>query len=200
MNPPVSPESSPSTDAGGGSPQLQPPASAGRRRWLYAGVAAAAALGGAGVAWWRFRPHAVADGAEKALWGMEFERPEGGSVALQALAGKPLLLNFWATWCPPCVEELPMLNAFFREQAPNGWQVLGLAIDQPSAVRKFLARIPLEFPVGLAGMGGTELGRSLGNLTGGLPFTVVLGANGSVLHRKMGQITPQDLKLWAALR
>ena len=93
-----------------------------------------------------------------------------------------------------------MLNAFFREHAAKGWQVLGLAIDQPSAVRKFLARLPLEFPVGLAGMDGTELGRSLGNLTGGLPFTVVLGGNGKVLHRKMGQVTAQDLQLWAGLR
>jgi thiol-disulfide isomerase/thioredoxin len=173
---------------------------AARRRLLYAGVAGAAALGGAGLAWWKFQPHAMETGAEEALWALEFERPEGGTVALKSMAGKPLLLNFWATWCPPCVEELPMLNAFFREHAAHGWQVLGLAIDQPSAVRKFLARLPLEFPVGLAGLGGTDLGRSLGNLTGGLPFTVVLGANGRVLHRKMGQVTPQDLKLWAPLR
>jgi len=109
----------------------------------------------------------VEPGAEQALWGLEFETPAGGTVAMKSLAGKPLLLNFWATWCPPCVEELPMLNAFYREQSSKGWQVLGLAIDQPSAVRKFLARIPLDFPVGLAGLGGTDLGRSLGNLTGG---------------------------------
>ena len=92
-----------------------------------------------------------------------------------------------------------MLNAFHREHAAKGWQVLGLAIDQPTAVRKFLERIPLDFPVGLAGLGGTDLGRSLGNLTGGLPFTVVLGAEGKVLHRKMGQVTPQDLQLWSAM-
>ena len=67
-------------------------------------------------------------------------------------------------------------------------------------MRKFLARLPLDFPVGLAGLGGSELGRSLGNLTGGLPFTVVFGAEGRVLHRKMGQVTPQDLQKWVALR
>ncbi len=171
-----------------------------RRRLLYAGVAGAAALGGAGLAWWKFQPHAMEPGAEQALWSMEFDQPDGGALALKSFAGKPLLLNFWATWCPPCVEELPMLNAFYREHSAEGWQVLGLAIDQPSAVRKFLARIPLEFPVGLAGLGGTDLGRSLGNLTGGLPFTVVFGADGRVLHRKMGQVTPQDLALWSALR
>jgi thiol-disulfide isomerase/thioredoxin len=173
--------------------------SAARRRLLYAGVAAAAGLGGAGIAWWKFQPHAMAAGVEQTLWGLEFERPEGGALAMAALKGKPLLLNFWATWCPPCVEELPMLNTFFRDNAPKGWQVVGLAVDQPSAVRKFLARLPLDFPVGLAGLDGSELGRSLGNLTGGLPFTVVLGGNGQVLHRKMGQVTAEDLRAWAAM-
>ena len=192
MTTPDVPESAPPLTGAQHSPR--------RRRLLYAGVAGAAALGGAGLAWWKFQPHAMESGVEQALWSMEFERPEGGVVSLQSMAGKPLLLNFWATWCPPCVDELPMLNDFYRQQSPAGWQVLGLAIDQPSAVRKFLQRIPLEFPVGLAGLGGTDLGRSLGNLTGGLPFTVVLGASGRVLHRKMGQVTPQDLKEWAALR
>ena len=196
---------SPAADAApaGQSGQADPGAAAlqpARRRFLYAGVSGAAALGGAGLAWWKFQPHAMEPGAEQALWGMEFDTPDGGTLALKSFAGKPVLLNFWATWCPPCVEELPMLNAFYREHAAKGWQVLGLAIDQPSAVRKFLARIPLEFPVGLAGLGGTDLGRSLGNLTGGLPFTVVLGGDGRVLHRKMGQVTPDDLKLWSALR
>ena len=167
---------------------------------LYAAVAGLAAAGGAGLAWWKFQPHAVESGAEAALWSMEFEKPEGGMLSLRALSGKPLVVNFWATWCPPCVEELPLLNAFYRQHAANGWQVVGLAIDQPSAVRKFLQRMPLDFPIGLAGLGGTELGRSLGNLTGGLPFTVVLGGEGRVLHRKMGQVTSEDLQLWTALK
>ncbi|WP_287878647.1 TlpA disulfide reductase family protein [Acidovorax sp.] len=171
-----------------------------RRRALYAGVAAAAAAGGAGLAWWRLQPHAMQAGAEQALWTQAFDTPEGARLAMQAFAGKPLLLNFWATWCPPCVDELPMLNTFHRNNKEKGWQVVGLAIDQPSSVRKFLTRLPLDFPVGLAGLGGSELGRSLGNLTGGLPFTVVFSAEGRVLHRKMGQVTPQDLQTWVAMR
>lgn len=176
------------------------PQASRRRLMAYAGVAAAAGLGGAGLAWWRFQPHAVLSGAEAALWAQQFEAPSGGApVAMARFRGKPLLVNFWATWCPPCVDELPLLNAFYREHAAKGWQVVGLAIDQPSSVRQFLGRLPLDFPVGLAGLSGTELGRSLGNLTGGLPFSVVMGADGSILHRKMGQVTAEDLTQWASL-
>lgn len=171
-----------------------------RRSALYAGVAAAAGAAGAGLAWWRLRPAPAQDGAQQAVWTQAFDTPDGARLDMAGFAGRPLILNFWATWCPPCVEELPMLNTFYRENRSNGWQVVGLAIDQPSSVRKFLTRLPLEFPVGLAGLGGSELGRSLGNLAGGLPFTVVFGAKGQVLHRKMGQVTSDDLQRWLALR
>ena len=134
------------------------------------------------------------------LWPLDFETPEGTTLAMQSLRGKPLVLNFWATWCPPCIEELPLLDAFYRENSPKSWQVVGLAIDQPSAVRKFLARTPVSFPIALGGLGGTDLGRALGNLAGGLPFTVVVGAGGDVLKRKMGRLTPADLAQWAQLR
>lgn len=170
-----------------------------RRRALYALVAAAAGASGAGWAWWKFRPHSVEQGAEQALWIEVFETPDGAPLPMQTFQGKPLLLNFWATWCPPCVAELPLLNQFYRDQSAKGWQVVGLAVDQPSAVRSFLGRAPVDFPIGMAGLGGTDLARSLGNLTGGLPFTALFGADGQVLHRKMGQISTQDLQKWAAL-
>lgn len=164
-----------------------------------AGVALAAGAAGAGVAWWRFRPHAVQDGAAQALWSSRFEGPNGEAVDLQAWRGQPLLVNFWATWCPPCVEELPMLNAFHTRHAASGWQVLGLAVDQPSAVRRFMEKLPLVFPVGMAGLAGTELSRTLGNATGALPFTVVMGRDGAVLHRKLGKVSQTDLDTWAQL-
>ena len=109
-----------------------------------------------------------------------------------------MLLNFWATWCPPCVEELPMIDAFWREHAAKGLQVVGLAIDQPSAVKRFLERQALGFPVGLAGLGGTELARSLGNETGSLPFSVFFAADGRVLAKKLGQLSREDLVGWFA--
>lgn len=171
-----------------------------RRHALYGVVGAVAGASGLGWAWWKFQPRNAAPEIEQALWGQSFQTPEGATLALQSFQGQPLLVNFWATWCPPCIAELPLLNGFFQEHAAKGWQVVGLAIDQPSAVRTFLARSPVNFPIGMAGLEGTDLARSLGNLAGGLPFTVVLGRNGRVLHRKMGQITAQDLERWRGLK
>ena len=105
-------------------------------------------------------------------------RPDGGELALGSLRGRPLVLNFWATWCPPCVEEMPMLDRFQREQQRGGWQVVGLAVDSAAPVREFLARHPVGFPIGLAGMQGVELSRALGNTRGALPFSVVFDARG----------------------
>ncbi|RZI70710.1 MAG: TlpA family protein disulfide reductase [Variovorax sp.] len=169
-----------------------------RRRWVVGGVAAVAAAAGVGGAWWRERigSGSGADALDAAFWGQRFERPDGGDVVFSAMRGRPLLINFWATWCPPCVEELPMIDRFFRDHAVNGWQVVGLAIDQPSAVRKFLARTPVSFPIGLAGLEGTDLVRQLGNTGGGLPFTLVVNSGGTVAARKMGKLEPTDLDTW----
>jgi len=167
-----------------------------RRGWLYGGVAAVAAIAGLGGAIWHRRANGGGERLDAAFWAQRFERPEGGELVFEQLRGKPLLINFWATWCPPCVEEMPMIDAFFRENAANGWQVVGLAIDQPSAVRKFLAKTPVSYPIGLAGLQGTELVKNLGNTAGGLPFSIVLDANGAISARKMGKIEPADLQAW----
>lgn len=179
------------------------PISAKRRAALYGGVAAIAAAAGSGWAWWKYQPHVMqgAPGepdAATAFFTQTFDAPDGSLVQAADFAGKPLLLNFWATWCPPCIAELPMLDEFWAKHHTHGWQILGLAVDQPGAVRKFLERSPVAFPVGMAGLQGTELTRAMGNLTGGLPFTVVFNAAGKVQHRKMGELKPSDLREWAA--
>ena len=180
-----------------------------RRNLAMGGIVAAAGLAGVGTAWWTSRSRtesANADGdvridaAGDALWRLNFDTPEGKTLAMSTLHGKPLLLNFWATWCPPCVEELPLLDRFYQENKDSGWQVLGLAVDQPSAVIKWLQAKPLSFPVGMAGFGGTELSKSLGNLAGSLPFSAVFSATGALLQRKAGKLTPEDLALWAQLK
>ena len=181
-------------------PSDHPPARAdARRRWLLLGTGAAAALAGAGLAAWRLRPGPVQPGAPDGLWSASFEGLDGQPMPMAGLRGRPLLLNFWATWCPPCVNELPLLDRFHARQQAGGWQVLGLAIDQPANVQKFLQRVPLHFPIALAGLGGADLSRSLGNERGGLPFTVLFGADGSILKRKMGELTEQNLLDWSQL-
>jgi len=171
----------------------------GRRRFWTAGVALAAAAAGAGMAWWRYRPGPVLSGAEAAFWDGRFQDPQGRDLAVADWRGRPLLVNFWATWCPPCVEELPLLNAFHATNESRGWQVFGLAVDRPSAVLEFTRRLPLRFPVGMAGLAGTELSKTLGNVSGGLPYTVVFGREGTVLHRKIGKVSEADLEQWAML-
>ena len=170
--------------------------STSKRRWLLGGAALAATAAGAGLAVWRLQPGKPVPAAVQALWRLSLPTPQGTPLALAELRGRPILLNFWATWCPPCIEELPMIDAFWRENTANGHQVLALAIDQPSAVRKFLTRQALGFSVGLAGLEGTQLAKSLGNAVGGLPFTVFFKADGSIWRQKMGQLTADDLAQW----
>lgn len=175
-----------------------------RRNLIYLGAATAAGLAGVGAAWLKYEPQKLTavqtSAAEDALWTMSFDTPDGQPQPMSKFRGKPLLLNFWATWCPPCIEELPLLDAFYQEHKGKGWQVLGLAVDQPSAVRKWLQAKPLSFPVGMAGFSGTDLSKTLGNLAGSLPFTVVLGASGALLHRKTGKVSKEDLAQWVQLK
>ena len=166
-----------------------------RRQWLIgAGVGGVAAVAGAGLAWWQLR---VGEAPLPAgFWDSRFERPEGGELSLASLRGKPLVLNFWATWCPPCVSELPLLDRFHQEQNPRGWTVVALAVDSPTPVREFLRQRPLAMPVGLVGLDGVAFGRALGNVQGGLPFTVVIDRSGAVGSRKLGALKPQDIAGW----
>ena len=124
------------------------------------------------------------------LWAASFQTPEGKTLKLSELKGRWWLLNFWATWCAPCIKEMPDFDRFHQDElarGAQGWPVVGLAIDAPTPVRDFLKRRPVRYPIGLAGLNGTELMRSLGNLKGGLPFTVAVDPQGAIAWRRPGE-------------
>ena len=180
------------------------------RRTLLALVGLSAAFGGA---WWAWRkqastntatanPQADAaiapgDAVPATVWQQQFDTPAGPALALSAFQGKPLLINFWATWCPPCVKEMPELDRFSQTFKAKGWHVIGLAIDSPTPVKAFLSKVGVGFDIGLAGMGGTELSQTLGNDAGGLPFTVLIDAQGRIRQRKAGGTHFDELAAWA---
>jgi thiol-disulfide isomerase/thioredoxin len=166
-----------------------------RRHWML-GVAAGAVVAGVGVSWWRSSASRLPPAVEQLLWSSRFEQPDGSPLALATCRGRPLVINFWATWCPPCIEEMPLLDNFFRQNSSKGWQIVGIAIDQPSAVRRFLAAQPVHYPIALGGLNGNHLGRELGNESGSLPYTLVLDAQGRVMERKLGRLDPLDLQKW----
>lgn len=164
------------------------------RRFLLAFAGLTALAGGVGLA---LRGRHDDAAALEALWSMRFDTPDGGSLVMAERRGKPLLINFWATWCAPCVREMPAIDRFGRDFSSNGWQIVGLAIDGPTPVREFLTRVKVDFPIGLAGLEGTQLARLLGNESGGLPFTVVLDPAGRIVQRKLGETSYEELAGWA---
>ncbi len=143
---------------------------------------------------------AAVDRETAGFWGLSFpspDEPEPRTVATAAFRGQPLLVNFWGTWCPPCVKEMPELDRFAREHAAQGWRVLGLAVDNARAVREFLKRTPVSYAIAMAGFDGSELARKLGNAQSGLPFTVAFERSGRVWRIKAGETNAAELAGWA---
>ena len=170
-----------------------------RRGWL-GWAAAVTGLGAAGVAAWRFGAAPSVPQPSADWWRQRLAPPRGdGTVALSTFRGKPLVLNFWATWCPPCIRELPLLDAFYQQHRGNGLQILGIAVDRPEAVERFLRQRPLQFPVLLAGDAGMGLAQPLGNNRNALPFSVLFNAEGEALEHRLGEVDQKTLARWAGM-
>jgi len=112
---------------------------------------------------------------------------DGTAVQLpDAWAGRPTLVNLWATWCAPCLKEMPDLQAFSAQQGAAGVRVVGIALDDPDAVRNFLAAHGITYPILTDAPGPADAGVRLGNRAGVLPYSVLIDANGRLLKTRIG--------------
>lgn len=142
----------------------------------------------------RFQPAAPADAAVGALMQASLPDAAGSSRRIAEWQGKTLVVNFWATWCPPCVDEMPELVELQNDLGGRNVQVLGIGIDSPSNIRQFSEKHRITYPLLVAGMEGTELSRQFGNQAGGLPFTVLIGSDGTVRKTYIGRLDLAKLR------
>lgn len=129
-----------------------------------------------------------------ALLAESLPNEKGVKEALSKWQGKNLLVNFWAPWCNPCVEEMPELSELQNSELGKKIQVIGIGIDSPSNIAEFTQKVKVAYPVYVAGMSGTELSRQFGNNQGGLPFTVLIGADGTVKKTYLARLKFDALK------
>lgn len=123
---------------------------------------------------------------------------EGNIVDLAAnYRGKRVLINVWASWCGPCIEEMPELQRFASAQGADGVQVVGLALDTVDGVRDFLSRVPVSYPIVLDTPGPADASVWLGNAKGVLPYTVLVGADGRIERQKIGPFQHGEITGWA---
>ena len=136
------------------------------------------------------KPHAAVDN----LFGQSLNDLQGTPQPLAKWKGKPLLVNFWATWCAPCVQEMPELSELAGADGGKTFNVIGVGIDSPSNMQAFAQKLKIAYPLYVAGMGGTELSRAFGNNAGGLPYTVLIGADGQVIKTYLGKLKFEELR------
>lgn len=127
------------------------------------------------------------------LWTTTLPDPANQPRALSQFRGKPLVVNFWASWCGPCVAEMPSLATLHKQYEAKGVNFVGIAVDTPPNVQGFLAKVKVNYPLVVAGFGGSDLARQFGDEQGALPFTVVIDASGKVRSTMLGQIKPAKL-------
>lgn len=147
---------------------------------------------------WAARAHYTPDGrqtyAPDQLWAMQLPDSYGKPQSLVQWRGKMLVLNFWATWCAPCREEIPDLLATRSEYASKNLEIVGIAIDQAQSVKEYMHDMRIAYPVLIGEGGALTLARALGNPSGALPYTVVISPEGRVLMRHLGRLPKPKLQ------
>jgi thiol-disulfide isomerase/thioredoxin len=129
-----------------------------------------------------------------ALFALSLPDTQGTRQSLNQWRGKVLVVNFWATWCEPCREEMPQFVQVQRELGPKGLQFIGIAVDERGKVVQFASELGLNYPALIGGYDALELSRPLGNRFGGLPFTVIISREGGIVHTYLGPIKPGQLR------
>ena len=118
---------------------------------------------------------------------------DGKAQPLEQWRGKVLVVNFWATWCAPCREEIPGFVKFQEQYGAQGVQFVGIAIDTPERVAPYIKEIGINYPVLVGGIETMDFARQIGNRAGVLPFTVVLDRTGKVVTTLVGIVRPEKL-------
>jgi len=167
-------------------------ADSSKRRWLL-GAGCAAVVGAGALAYALLSPSTGkgADGA--ALLSVSLPDLDGHAQALDQWRGKVLVVNFWATWCAPCREEMPRFIRAQIQDGPRGLQFVGIAIDEAPKVKTFASEIGVNYPTLLGGYGALELSKTFGNDLMALPFTIILHRDGQVAHTQLGPLNEKRL-------
>jgi thiol-disulfide isomerase/thioredoxin len=165
-----------------------------RTAMLTAAVAVLAAAAGLTVRNLAFdTPHAPTSAFQYTLGSASFRDLAGRTQRLDQWRGKVLVVNFWATWCPPCLKEIPEFIRMQERYRDRGLQFVGVAIDQPERVGPFAEKMGINYPVLIGALDATELLRTLGNQHGGLPFTVVFDRSGTLAGSELGGLDEAKL-------
>lgn len=168
-----------------------------RRALLMAGVGGAAAAAGYFANAWRIGAlgPAVKEGdVAAAILGSTLQTLDGAPQPLATWRGRILVINYWATWCAPCREEIPLFVRLQQEYAAKNVQFIGIAIDQVDKVRDFAKEFKVDYPLLIAGLGAVELSRKAGNKAGVLPYTLVLDASGKIAASLVGGISEARMR------
>ena len=153
-----------------------------------------ALLGGVLTSQWIYKTGLASDPAVKAFFANSWQTPDGKTVNTQDWQGKVLVVNFWASWCPPCVEEMPALDKLQQEFLQQKVLFVGIGIDSPSNIREFLSKTPVSYPIVIGGLEGSNLSKQLGNSQGALPYTIIINAKGKASYSKLGKISEDDIR------
>jgi thiol-disulfide isomerase/thioredoxin len=160
-----------------------------RKALAYAGIALAGGAAGAVLGPLYLQKSTGAAG----LLGTVFPDLKGQARRLLDWNGKVAVVNFWATWCEPCREEIPLLIEVSRKYAASGVEVVGIALDTVTKIREYAANYRISYPLLVGDARALDLIRDLGNQAGALPYTVVLDRRGVVASRRLGAYKPGEL-------